>query len=171
MPQFDTSTFISQIFWLAVCLGMVVFCYVRIFIPKFNQTIEKRLSKIRYDIEQAEHMQEQAKLLFEKSQKKIEDAHRQVEEHLKETLSGLELKKKIQLMHIDDELSNSLKDMEKSFERQQLQLQESMGPVASDCLNQILARIVGNSNEMPSSLTSKALSVNKRKKRASDVAH
>jgi PAS domain S-box-containing protein len=78
---------------------MVIFCYVRIFIPKFNQTIEKRLSKIRYDVEQAEHMQEQANLLLEKSQKKIEDAHRQVEQHLKETLDDLELKKKIQALN------------------------------------------------------------------------
>jgi F-type H+-transporting ATPase subunit b len=171
MPQFDTSTFISQIFWLAICLGMVIFCYVRIFIPKFNQTIEKRLSKIRYDVEQAEHMQEQAKLLFEKSQKKIEDAHRHIEAHLKETLEGLEIKKKLQLTHIDDELSGSLKDMEKSFERQQLQLQESMEPLANDCLNQILAHIVGNPNQTHSPSTSNVSPVDKRKKKVSHVTH
>ncbi|MDP5012494.1 MAG: hypothetical protein NWR39_01855 [Pseudomonadota bacterium] len=171
MPQFDTSTFISQIFWLAICLGVVIFFYARVFIPKFNRTIEQRLSKIRYDVEQAEHMQEQAKLLFEKSQKKIEDAHCQVEAHLKETLEGLENKKKLQLTHIDEELSNSLKDMEKSFERQQLQLQESMEPLANDCLNQILAHVVSNSNQKYSPSTSNVSPPDKKKKKVTHVAH
>ncbi len=170
MPQFDTSTFISQIFWLAICLGMVIFCYVRIFIPKFNQTIEKRLSKIRYDLDQAEHMQEQATLLLERSQKKIEDAHRQVEQHLKETLDDLELKKKIQLTHIDDELADGLKAMEKSFERQQLQLQESMEPLAKDSLNQILTHIISKPSKLLSA-ASDTTSDDKAKKKVSRVTH
>ncbi|MES2607791.1 MAG: hypothetical protein V4544_03575 [Pseudomonadota bacterium] len=173
MPQFDTSTFISQIFWLAICLGMVVFCYVRIFIPRFNQTIEKRLSKIRYDVEQAEYMQEQANLLFEKSQKKIEDAQRQIEAQIKETLSDLEHKKKVQLTHIDDELAESLTAMEKSFERQKLQLQESMGSLATDCLNQILAHVVNKPKEkQKNSLpTVHDAPINRSKKKATHVTH
>jgi F-type H+-transporting ATPase subunit b len=170
MPQFDTSTFISQIFWLAICLGMVIFCYVRIFIPKFNQTIEKRLSKISSDVEQAERMQEQAALLLEKSQKKIEDAQRAVEEHLKQTLSDLESKKKLQLTHIEDELASSLKAMEKSFERQQLQLQESMAPLAKDCLNQILTHII-NKPTQPASPLSNEASEGKTKKKVNRVTH
>lgn len=163
MPQFDTSTFVSQLFWLVISLGMVIFCYVRIFIPRFNQMLEKRLSKIRYDIEQAEHMQEQAKLLFDKNQKKIADAQHAIEEQIKKTLEDLEHKKKLQLMHIDEELAESLKVMEKSFERQQLQLQKGMGSIADDCLAQIIQHVIvapkqNQSNSSPASQKSKKVS-------------
>ena len=151
MPQFDTSTFISQIFWLTICLGIVVFCYARIFIPKFNQTIEKRLSKIRYDVEQAEHMQERAKLLLDQSQKKLDDAQKQVEEHIKETLADFEAKKKLQLGHIDDELDSSLKAMSKSFERQQLVLREGMESLADECVQQIMQHVVMTMQPLPDS--------------------
>ncbi|MES2252102.1 MAG: hypothetical protein V4482_00255 [Pseudomonadota bacterium] len=143
MPQFDTSTFISQVFWLAICLGMVIFCYVRIFIPRFNKTIEKRLSKIHYDINQAKHMQEQAKLLFEENQKKLNDAQHRAEEQIKAALADLELKKKNQLAHIDDELASSLKAMSKSLERQQKALQETMAPHVDECLDKILLHLIG----------------------------
>ena len=155
MPQFDTSTFNSQIFWLAICLGMVVFCYVRIFIPKFNNTIEKRLSKIRYDLEQAEHMQEQAKLLAAQNQKKLEDAQRHVDEQLKEVLADLEAKKKSQLDHISAELSDSLKAMEKSFERQQAQLEKRMEPLAKECVEHIVQHIINQSIAAPTTTKTK----------------
>jgi F0F1-type ATP synthase membrane subunit b/b' len=121
---------------------------VRIFIPKFNQTIEKRVSKIRYDIEQAEWMNEQSRLLFENNQKKIEDAQKQVENLIKETLSDLELKKKTQLAHIDNELSLGIKAMEKSFERQQISLQSQIESIAVNCVDDILQHLIN----MPSSV-------------------
>jgi len=143
MPQFDTSTFISQIFWLTICLSLVIFCYARIFIPRFNKTIEKRLSKIHYDIDQAKHMQEQADLLFEENQKKLNDARHHAEEQIKAVLADLELKKKNQLAHIDDELSCSLKAMAKSLEREQKKLQETMAPRVDECVDKILAHLIG----------------------------
>lgn len=173
MPQFDTSTFISQLFWLVICLSVVIFCYVRIFIPRFSQTLEKRLSKIRYDLEQAEHMQEQANILFDKNQKKIADAQHALEEHIKKTLEDLEHKKKLQLAHIDEELSESLKVMEKSFERQQLQLQEGMGAIADDCLSQIFQHVINASrqNQSNSSLAAQVSSADGKNKKVPRVKH
>jgi F-type H+-transporting ATPase subunit b len=146
MPQFDTSTFLSQIVWLIICFGTVVFCYVRIFVPKFNQTIDNRISKIRHDIEQAEWMNEQGRLLLENNQRKIEEAQKQVQEHIKNTLANLDLKKKTQLAHIDAEHAISLKAIEKSFEHQQISLQSSMESIAAGCVNDILHHVIHKSS-------------------------
>ncbi len=145
MPQLDTSTFISQIFWLILCFGVVVFCYVRIFIPKFNKTIEKRLSRIQGDIDQAAASNQQVQTLIDSNQEKLDAAHNQVNDKISKTLGELEKKAQSQLRGIDEELSANLESMQKYFERQKDMLSKDMNAVASECVHQIMAHLVDGS--------------------------
>lgn len=150
MPQLDPSTFISQLFWLILCLGMVVLCFARIFIPRFNAMLEKRFSKINYDLDQAQLFESQSKALAQKYELELLSAKKNAEEQIKNTMSELLEKKRQQLIHIDEELSNNLKAMEKSFERQQKLMLSTLAPIADECAQQILQHVLGQKNHQTS---------------------
>jgi len=54
LPQFDTSTFASQLFWLAVSFAILYIFFARKILPSISSTIESRQSTIRNDLEQAD---------------------------------------------------------------------------------------------------------------------
>ncbi len=42
MPQFDASFYFSQLFWLFLCLALLVIVFKKVFIPRMNNIISKR---------------------------------------------------------------------------------------------------------------------------------
>ena len=50
MPQFDTSTFASQIFWLFICFGILFLFLQYVIVPKITKAISERNIKIQEQI-------------------------------------------------------------------------------------------------------------------------
>jgi F-type H+-transporting ATPase subunit b len=46
MPQFDPSSFTSQLFWLAICFSLIYFSMSRIFLPRVRNILKDRHDKI-----------------------------------------------------------------------------------------------------------------------------
>lgn len=42
MPQFDPASFTSQLFWLAICFGLIYFSMSQIFLPRIRDILRKR---------------------------------------------------------------------------------------------------------------------------------
>jgi F-type H+-transporting ATPase subunit b len=56
MPQFDTSSYPSQIFWLLLCVGFLFFFIKYIFVPRMNLILKKRQETIDEYLNQSEKM-------------------------------------------------------------------------------------------------------------------
>ncbi|GGI93411.1 hypothetical protein GCM10007973_32090 [Polymorphobacter multimanifer] len=54
MPQFDTSTFIPQLFWLSLIFGVLYFLVVRPTLPKVGRVIDERETRVKGDLDAAE---------------------------------------------------------------------------------------------------------------------
>jgi len=53
MPQFDTNSFASQIFWLFLCFGILFLFLQYVIVPKIMKAINERTIKIQEQIETA----------------------------------------------------------------------------------------------------------------------
>jgi len=60
MPQFDTSTFASQIFWLAIVFGALFFFLRKYAIPRMETVLEARAQRIQGDLDRAAKLQQDA---------------------------------------------------------------------------------------------------------------
>lgn len=70
LPQFDTSTFASQIFWLLISFSLLYFFFAKSSLPKLSATIEDRMTLIKTDLEQADTLSTEAentKLSYEEA--------------------------------------------------------------------------------------------------------
>ena len=60
MPQFDTSTFASQIFWLAVTFIALYLVMWRVVAPRIAEVLESRRRRIEVNLEKAEALKKDA---------------------------------------------------------------------------------------------------------------
>ena len=60
MPQLDPASFPSQLFWLAVCFGAMLFVLTVFVLPRITRTLAARQGQIDGDLETAEKLRADA---------------------------------------------------------------------------------------------------------------
>ena len=60
LPQMDTSTFASQLFWLAITFGILFVGLRNVILPRVGGIIEERKDRIADDLDQAAEFRQQA---------------------------------------------------------------------------------------------------------------
>lgn len=89
MPQLDTSTYLSQFFWLAVSFSSLWFVMAWFIIPKIEDILEQRRKKIDDYIQKAEKINKQALMSLEKYKKAIAKARHEAELSLDENKAAM----------------------------------------------------------------------------------
>lgn len=59
MPQFDASSFVSQLVWLTLTFGVLYFILSRMVLPKIATVLESRRDRIASDLDEAETLKRQ----------------------------------------------------------------------------------------------------------------
>lgn len=89
MPQLDTSTFASQLFWLCICFFTMLFIMSKIIIPKIADILEQRQRKIDSYLNKAYQIKLQAEEALKKYQDALADATQKANASLVETQNEL----------------------------------------------------------------------------------
>lgn len=76
MPQFEqVEVFSSLIFWSLLSFGILFFLLKRFAFPPILEALESRENKIRGDIDSAEKLREEARVLKENLEQELKSAH------------------------------------------------------------------------------------------------
>ena len=73
-PPFDSSSFPSQLLWLAITFGTLYYVMSKIALPKVGAVIENRKARIAKDLNDAAAMQQQADAAAKAHEKTLADA-------------------------------------------------------------------------------------------------
>ena len=84
LPQFDITTFPSQIFWLVVAFALLYVLFSSRVLPDISAVIEKRKKSIESDLLEAEKLQAEAENVQATYEKSIDDARHAAAETLKQ---------------------------------------------------------------------------------------
>jgi F-type H+-transporting ATPase subunit b len=74
MPQFDTRFYFSQIFWMCISFGILVWIIHRWIMPKLVYVQEQRQQKIEISLNHAKTIQKKAAQLDEQAQQALNQA-------------------------------------------------------------------------------------------------
>jgi F-type H+-transporting ATPase subunit b len=69
-PPFDTTTFASQLLWLAITFGVLYYLMARVVVPRIAGIIEDRRDRVASDLDQADRLKtesEEALATYEKA--------------------------------------------------------------------------------------------------------
>ena len=112
MPQFDPSTFSSQIFWLLVS-GLALILFVRfVLIPRVNIIFQNRKNFLDQEQQSIHALEEQLNNIKTKRQEEVQIAEKKAHDFLLSVKKDLEIEKK---QHIDL-LEKKMNDKIVSFE-------------------------------------------------------
>lgn len=84
MPQFDSSTFASQIFWLAVTFVALYFVMWRVVVPRIAEVLDARRRRIEINLEKAEALNKDAATALAAYEKAIVAARAQARDLIAE---------------------------------------------------------------------------------------
>jgi len=84
MPQFDPSTFPTQLFWLALTFVALYVLMVRVALPRVTDVLDARRARIDHDLETAEKLKAEAEQTLAAYEKAMADARSQAQGLLRE---------------------------------------------------------------------------------------
>ncbi len=88
MPQLDTSTFASQIFWLVILFGLLYTIMSVVVMPRLRDVHETRNRHIRSDLDHAEELKQEAEKAIKAYEKRIAEARAESERILREAVEN-----------------------------------------------------------------------------------
>ena len=84
-PPFDTTTFASQLFWLAITFGLFYYLMAKVIIPRIGQTLEQRHDRIANDLSEAERLKSETDAAIAAYEQALADAKAKAGEIAKST--------------------------------------------------------------------------------------
>lgn len=144
MPQLDVATFPSLIFWLLVSFGILYLGLRYLVVPKLSETLEARFLKIKNHLKSAETLQKKAEEINHETEKKIQQARLDSQEHLSKTNSEI-----LEFIHLkDQELSKKFYErhlaLDKKIEMQRLKIESELKAHLKDIVKDVLERMSFN---------------------------
>lgn len=89
MPQLEVSTFVPQLFWLAVTFVLLYFLMAKLGLPRIGSLIEARRKRIDDDLAQAAQLKSEAEAAMAAYQQMLATARAQAQATVKETTDRL----------------------------------------------------------------------------------
>ncbi len=88
-PPFDSSTFASQILWLAITFGLFYVLVSKVVLPRIGGILEARSEKIARDLEEANRLKTESEAAGAAYEKSLAEARRNAQAIASDTRSAL----------------------------------------------------------------------------------
>ncbi len=110
MPQFNPESFASQIFWLAICFGLIYFSMSRIFLPRIREILKQRHHNIDHNESIALQIQEQIDAIGITSQRLRETSVAQYKIAIDQSVKQAHLHKEGGLQNLKNQIAKMVEE-------------------------------------------------------------
>lgn len=104
MPQFDISTYSSQIFWLFFCILFLIFFLKKVLLPRIENIFQTRYYRFSDERKKIMLLQDKIFLLKKNKTEKLEKAQEEVREQIKLLKITLADERELYLEKINNEM-------------------------------------------------------------------
>ncbi len=143
MPQLNPDYWVSQIFWVILIFGTLYLILWRTILPKINNNLENRKSKILTDLDDAQKFKDQSEEKLSEYNKILnqtkQEAKKIIDETRKKVNRDIENKKNQFNLEIESEIKKS----EKEIKTLKLSSVENINKIAIEASSEIVSEIVG----------------------------
>ena len=115
MPQFNTKSFNSQLFWLIITFAILYLTITYFILPRIRENIRLRKNKIANDLERAENIKAEIENMISQSNIKLEEAKNQAQKMIKESM-----------LRSDKEYDNQIDTIKKQIANMQIRAEKNI---------------------------------------------
>lgn len=143
MPQFDSATFPSQLFWLAVILVLFFIAMRSSALPKIGGALEARRQKIDDDLDKAAAYREEAEAALAAYEKALAEAAEKAHAIQREAAEAIAAKAAERRSAVVARLAEDTKAAEARIAAAKKPAIASLQDVAADVVQQVAAKLAG----------------------------
>ena len=141
MPQLETSTYLSQFFWLITSFLCLWFFMAWFIIPKIEEVLEQRRRKIDDYVQKAEQINKQALISLNKYEKALEKAKKEAERTFEQNKQSLEKIVADRNTEIEQLLERKIADTEFMLAKERQETVAAIDDISVSLANLILEKL------------------------------
>lgn len=143
LPQFDPTSWPSQIFWLALTFTVLYVIFSRIILPRMGGVIGARQAKIEGDMKEAEALSAQAELVKEQFEQGLKKAALEASETVRSADEASKAKLSSAIADFRSRYEAEISKTESRLEASSKVALESMNTIAAEIAAQAAEKIAG----------------------------
>jgi F-type H+-transporting ATPase subunit b len=144
-PPFDTTTYPSQVFWLAITFALLLAFLWRFVVPRIGGTISERKQRIAKEIAQAEQDRREADQAWTTYQNTLIEARQRARSLIEETRTHMRADAERAGKTADAQADEALADAEAGLARLRAEARDHIRRAAQDAAAEIVKRLIGES--------------------------
>ncbi|OJX11398.1 MAG: hypothetical protein BGO77_06885 [Caedibacter sp. 37-49] len=140
MPQLETATYFSQLFWLVICFGAIILFSWGISLPRLSKLQGQRWDQIEGKKELASTLQIEAEALQNACAQELEIARQQAQEIVLHVDREIKLKFEHERKRISQEMKDKIQATEKKFLQEKQNLSKEIPQIAQKLAIEIIQK-------------------------------
>jgi F-type H+-transporting ATPase subunit b len=143
LPQLDTSTFPTQIFWLIVSFVLLYVIMAKVAVPRIADVLEERQERIEDDIETADRLRGEAEGVRAEYEAALAEAHAKAQEMIRQATAEIAAANTQAETDAAQKTAETTKAAEARIAEQRTQAMASLKSVASEAAAEATAKLTG----------------------------
>jgi F-type H+-transporting ATPase subunit b len=143
MPQLDTRTFPSQIFWLVIAFVTLYYLLRRKALPRVEEILEARQERIANDLDRAARLREEAEVAQKEHEKVVSDARFKALEAMKASQERVAADTARRQADIDTDLARKISEAENRIAADRERALAEIENVAAEVARTAVERLTG----------------------------
>lgn len=144
-PPFDSSTFPSQLIWLALSFGLLYYLMARVALPRISNILEVRHDRIADDIAEAEKLKEETDKAIASYEQALAEARANALNIAQQTRGEIEAEINEKRAAIDVENAERMAEAEAKIEAMRAEALANVESIAGDTTEAIVSKLLGSS--------------------------
>lgn len=142
-PPLDTSTFSSQLFWLAVTFGILYWLMGKVALPRVTEILEARKSRIESDLAQASKAQADADAAAAAYEKTLADAKAGAQATARDMSAKISAEADAKRAALEADLNKKLADAEARIAQTKAAAMGNVANIAEEVTGNIVQQLTG----------------------------
>lgn len=142
-PPFDSTTFASQLLWLAISFAALYFIMSRIALPRIGSIIEERRDRVEGDLAEAERLRQKTDQAIASYEAALADARSKAHAIAEETRAGIKADLDVKRNAVETDLAKKVGDAEARIAETKTAALGHVDEIAADTASALVAQLVG----------------------------
>ena len=143
MPQFNSETFPSQLFWLIITFLLLYLCMNFLVLPRIRNNIRLRKNKIANDLERSELLKDQIEKIMLDYESKVLHAKNQATENTKNAFEKASHEFNLQLDTVKKRIIQKINKAENEVKEYKKNIENEVSSVSMNLSSSILEKVIG----------------------------
>lgn len=146
-PPFDSSTFPSQLLWLAITFGLLFLFLKKVILPRIGGILEVRQDRIAQDLGEAARLKEEADAAVAAYEQELADARAKANTIGQEARDGAKAKAEAERKKVEASLETKLAEAEARIALIKDAAMRDVGQIAEETAGSIVRELVGSDSD------------------------